>query len=177
MYAQTTLSRRADARGAPAVPARSPNASSDAKGDLQHLFKSYDAACLDFDADAVAGFYDLPCLIASPTGTVSFNARGELRAAFARVFSGYRQQGLVSASLVSLKIESLSAGLAQARAIWSLANGRGTEVASLGCHYALRRSDGSSTGGKWRISYAAMLEDMERPTRERLPTLHLPAFS
>lgn len=161
MYAQSTLSTRADLRACSTALLRSPDATRDTTGDLQHLFKSYDSACLDFDADAVAAFYDLPCLVSTPDGTGSFTTRADLRAAFARVFAGYRQQGLASASLVSLKIETLSAGFAQARAIWSLANGRGADVISIGCAYTLRQSLGQALG-KWRIVHAVTLDDMDR---------------
>jgi hypothetical protein len=157
MYAQPTLSSRADLRAYTPAPVRSPDATPDTTGDLQCLFKSYDSACLDFDADAVAAFYDLPCLISAPDGTCSFTVRSDLRAAFARVFAGYRCQGLASASLVSLKIEALSASFAQARVIWSLANGRGADVASVGCAYTLRHAL-----GKWRIVHVVTLDETDR---------------
>lgn len=155
MYAEPTSFHRVEARAYRSTPARLP----DVKGDLQLLFKSYDAACLDFDADAVAAFYDLPCLISTVDGNGSFTARGEVRAAFARLFSGYRQQGLVSASLASLQIEALSDGFAQVQAIWSLANNRGAEVGNLTCAYTLRHAT-----GKWRICHAVSLGDA-RPLR------------
>ena len=166
MYAEPTSSHRAEQRAYHLAPARLP----DAKGDLQLLFKSYDAACLDFDADAVAAFYDLPCLISTPDGNGSFTARGEVRAAFARLFSSYRQQGLVGASLASLQIEALSAGFAQAQAVWSLANNRGADVGSVICAYTLRHAT-----GKWRICHAVSLGDV-LPVRRatlNLATLNL----
>ena len=166
MYAQSTLSHRAEPRACRSVPTRS----SDAKGDLQCLFKAYDAACLDFDADAVAAFYDLPCLISTPDGNGGFTARGDLRAAFAQAFSAYRRQGLVAASIVSLSIDTLSADFAQARVIWSLANARGADVVSFSCRYTLRHA-----GGKWRIAYAVTLDEVDRLARPKSPPLGLTA--
>lgn len=132
----------------------------DSRAELQRLFKSYDAACLDFDADAVAGFYDLPCLISTQHGNGSFTARGELRAAFARVFSGYRQMGLVGANLASLSINALSDDFAQARVVWSLGNARGHDVVSVACLYTLRYAQ-----GRWRILHAVALDEAEKLAR------------
>ncbi|WP_374654342.1 hypothetical protein [Dongia sp.] len=147
----------------PATPQPSPVAVPvDARAELQLLFKSYDAACLDFDADAVAGFYDLPCLLSTQEGNGGFTARGELRAAFARVFSGYRQQGLVGASLVSLGIDALSDDFALARAIWSLGDTRGRDAVSFGCLYTLRRAQ-----GRWRIVHAVALDERSKLARRK----------
>lgn len=167
MYAEPAPAARVESRAGRSVPSSTAKPL-DVQSDLQHLFKSYDAACFDFDADAVAALYDLPCLLSTPDGNGSFTARGELRAAFARVFSLYRQHGLVSASLVSLTIEALSADFAQVLARWSLSNGRGVDVVSVACAYTLRHA-----GGKWRIAYAAALDDADKLARQRprAPTL------
>jgi hypothetical protein len=166
MYAETSASPRAVARAYPSMPLRSP----DAKGDLQCLFKSYDAACLDFDADAVAAFYDLPCLISTQAGNASFTARGELRAAMARVFAGYRQRGLVSASIAALEVATLTADFAQAQVVWSLGKARGVEVVSFASRYMLRHAD-----NRWRIVHAVALDDVEKLTQPapRAPLLRL----
>lgn len=153
MYAEPTRAQGADHRATRCATAPHATAA-DATADLQRLFKSYDAACFDFDADAVAAFYELPCLISTPDGNGSFTARGELRMAFARVFSGYRCQGLAAASIVSLQLDLLSAAIAQARVIWSLSNARGADIRSLACAYTLRRSQ-----GKWRIACAVALDE------------------
>jgi hypothetical protein len=152
MYAETAASPRAVARAYLTTPLRS----LDAKGDLQCLFKSYDAACLDFDADAVAAFYDLPCLISTQGGNASFTARGELRAAMARVFTGYRQHGLVSASIAALEVATLTADFAEAQVVWSLTKARGVEVVSFSCRYTLRHAD-----NRWRIAHAVALDEVE----------------
>jgi hypothetical protein len=143
MYAERTLSAHADAPACRVVSAKSP----DVMGDLQYLFKAYDAASLDFDADSVAAFYDLPCLISAPDGNGSFTARGEIRAAFARAFAGYRQRGIVSATMVSLTLKSLSEDFAMALVTWSLSNARGMDISQLDNMYTLRR-----VGMQWRIS-------------------------
>ena len=166
MYAETAASPRAVARAYPSVPLRSP----DARGDLQCLFKSYDAACLDFDADAVAAFYDLPCLISTPGGNASFTARGELRAAMARVFTGYRQRGLVSASIAALEVATLTTDFAQAQIVWSLCKARGVEVVSFARRYTLRHAD-----NRWRIAHAVALDEVEKLAQPvaRAPLLRL----
>lgn len=163
MFAQSTT--LATGRLRP-VPATSP----DPKSDLQFLFKAYDAACLDFDADAVASFYDLPCLISLPDGNGSFTARGEVRAMMARRFAAYRQQGLVSASMTALTLEALSGDFAQARIVWSLSNTRGTEMASFASAYTLRRAD-----GRWRIAHAVTLDEAAKLAtfRRQAPMLSL----
>ncbi|MBK8159931.1 MAG: hypothetical protein IPK59_14575 [Rhodospirillaceae bacterium] len=104
---------RASARARASQPVPKP----DPTADLQCLFKAYDAAWFDFDADAVAGFYDLPCLLSSLGGNASFTARGELRAAMARLFTHYRQRGLVSASIVDLKLRILAGDFARGAAL------------------------------------------------------------
>lgn len=150
MYAETSSSMHASARACAPQPVRTP----DPTADLQCLFKAYDAACFDFDADAVAGFYDLPCLISSQGGNASFTARGEVRAAMARLFTHYRQRGLVSASIVDLKLKTLAADFARAAVRWSLSNARGMEVAGFAGSYTLRQA-----GGRWRIAHAVSLDD------------------
>lgn len=134
----------------------------DVRAELQLLFKAYDAACFDFDADAVAGFYDLPCLISTAEGNGSFTARGELRAAYTRLFAGYRAQGLVSASLASLNIAAFSGGFAQGLAIWSLGNARGQDVVNLACVYTLRLAQ-----GRWRIAHRLALDEALKLARTK----------
>ncbi len=168
MYAETSSSRHATARVRAPQPLRSP----DPTADLQCLFKSYDAASFDFDADAVAGFYDLPCLLSTQGGNASFNARGELRAAMARLFSLYRQRGLVSASIVDLKLKSLGDDFARAEVRWSLSNARGMEVTDFASSYTLRRAD-----RRWRIAHAVSLDEALQPANlvPRGPVLSLNA--
>ena len=153
MYVETSSSGYATARAAAPQPPRSP----DPTADLQCLFKSYDAASFDFDAEAVAGFYDLPCLISTQGGNASVTARGELRAAMARLFAGYRQRGLVSASIVDLKLKTLSPDFARAVVRWSLGNARGMEVTGFSCSYTLRHAD-----RRWRIAHAVALDEAAR---------------
>jgi ketosteroid isomerase-like protein len=159
MFVESLLSAQSRHRPQPAPAATAP---ADPRAELQRLFKSYDAAYLDFDADAVASLYDLPCLLSAQQGNGSFTARGELRAAFARVFAGYRQQGLTGASLASLTISTLSGDFAQAQAIWSLSNARGHDVASFASHYTLRHVQ-----GRWRIAHAVALDEAEKRTRQK----------
>lgn len=159
MYAQTAFDVQSRHRSSSPLTAPAP---SDPRAELQRLFKSYDAACLDFDADAVASLYDLPCLLSTQEGNGSFTARGELRAAFARAFSGYRQQGLTGASLAALTISTLSGDFAQARAIWSLSNARGHDVMSFACHYTLRHAQ-----GRWRIAHAVGLDEADKLARQK----------
>jgi hypothetical protein len=144
----------------------------DLRAELQLFFKSYDAACLDFDIDVVASLYDLPCLVSGMHGHGSFSARGELRAHFARVFAAYRQQGLVSASLSSLTINALSDEFARGEAVWSFSNARGTDVANLASAYTLRRSM-LPAGNRWRIVHALALDEAEKLAATKRPTLSL----
>jgi ketosteroid isomerase-like protein len=168
MHSQTAYTQRHH-RSVSRVPQSAPApVPADARAELQHFFKSYDAACFDFDADAVASLYDLPCLISSAEGNGSFTARGELRAAFARIFTGYRQRGLVTASLAALDLTALSDDFAQGQAIWSLSNGRGQEVTSFARHYTLRRAFNGSLG-RWRIVHAVALEEAEKLARRQGP--------
>jgi ketosteroid isomerase-like protein len=159
MYAETAFDVQSRHRSSSTLTAAAP---ADPRAELQRLFKSYDAACLDFDAEAVARLYDLPCLLSTQEGNGSFTSRGELRAAFARAFSGYRQQGLTGASLVSLTISTLSGDFAQGRAIWSLSNARGHDVMSFACHYTLRHAQ-----GRWRIVHAVALDEAEKLARQK----------
>jgi ketosteroid isomerase-like protein len=162
MHTQTAYTQTRH-RSASPVPQTAPApVPADPRAELQHFFKSYDAACFDFDADAVANLYDLPCLISSAEGSGSFTARGELRAAFARTFTGYRQQGLVGANLASLTISTLSGDFAQARAIWSLRLARGHDVTSFACHYTLRHAQ-----GRWRIVHAVGLDAGDKFARQK----------
>ena len=154
MYAETSSSTHARARACAPQPVRS----SDPTADLQCLFKAYDAACFDFDADAVAGFYDLPCLLSSPGGQASFTARGEVRAAMARLFTLYRQRGLVSASIVDLKLKTLGHDFARAEVRWSLSNARGMDITGFASSYTLRQAD-----RRWRIAHAVSLDDGVSP--------------
>jgi ketosteroid isomerase-like protein len=135
----------------------------DARAELQRLFKAYDAACLDLDADAAAAIYDLPCLISTPAGNTAFNARGELRQALARRFAAYRQQGIVCASITALDLESVAPDFATARVVWTLSDRRGNDVVSVPRRYTLRRSD-AAPGRPWRIAHVVNLAD---------PTAHL----
>jgi len=169
MFTETAL--RASPRAS--LPARTEKTHPvDLRAELQLFFKSYDAACLDFDIDAVATLYDLPCMVSGMHGHGSFTARGELRAHFAKVFAAYRQQGLVSASLASLTINALSDEFARGEAVWAFSNMRGTEVANLASAYTLRRTT-SPAGARWRIVHALALDEAEnlRPTKR--PTLSL----
>ncbi|MBI2256280.1 MAG: hypothetical protein HYU58_16775 [Proteobacteria bacterium] len=144
----------------------------DPRAELQLFFKAYDAANLDFDADAVVALYDLPCLISGMHGNGSFTARGELRAHFARVFTAFRQQGLVGASLASLIITALSDEFARAEAVWSFTDPRGRDAANLASAYTLRRA-ALPDGGRWRIVHALALDDAERIGTAKRPLLVL----
>lgn len=130
----------------------------DARAELQRLFKAYDAACLDLDADAVAAVYDLPCLISSSAGNIAFNARPELRQALVQRFAGYRRQGIVCASITALELESVAADFATARVVWTLSDHRDIDVVSVPRRYTLRRSD-ANPGRPWRIAHVVNLAD------------------
>ena len=133
-----------------------PQQTVDARGELQLFFKSLDAAMFDFDAEAVAAHFDLPCLLSGPEGSGSFSGRGELRTHLMRTFSQYRQQGLTSASLASLSLDAMSLDFAQSRIVWTFANARGHEVRSVAGAYTLRRSPPGSLG-RWHIVHALSL--------------------
>lgn len=152
-------------------PQMQPQPTGDARTELQLFFKSYDSAMLDFDADQLAGQFDLPCLLSAPEGSGSFSARGELRAALARNFLEYRHQGLVSASLAALSLTALSHDFARAEAVWSFCNGRGQEMRNIACAYTLRRSPPGQIG-RWRIVHAVSLDAPMR-NRPRGETLSL----
>lgn len=126
----------------------------DARADLQRLFKAYDAACLDLDAEAAAAIYDLPCLVSTTAGNTAFSARGDLSRALLRRFAAYRRHGIVSASLTALALESVAAGFATARATWSLADRRDVALASVPRRYTLRRAE---DGRPWRIAHVVNL--------------------
>jgi hypothetical protein len=130
----------------------------DARADMQRLFKAYDAACLDLDADAAAAIYDLPCLVSTSAGNTAFTARGELRQSLAQRFTGYRQQGIVCASITALDLESVAADFATARVVWTLSDRRGHDVVSVPRRYTLRRSD-ATPGRPWRIAHVVNLAD------------------
>jgi hypothetical protein len=170
MLTETAL--RASRAALPDRPHRPQTA--DPRTELQLFFKSYDAACLDFDADAVAALYDLPCLLSGMQGQGSFTARGELRAHFAKLFTAYRQQGLVSASLASLTITALSEDFARGEAVWSFSDTRGREGGSLASAYTLRRTP-QPTGGRWRIAHAVALDEAEKVVGFKRPILSLMA--
>lgn len=169
MFTETAL--RASPRATPStrLERQSPV---DLRAELQLFFKSYDAACLDFDIDAVAALYDLPCLASGMYGHGSFTARGELRAHFAKVFTAYRQQGLVSASLASLTINALSDEFARAEVVWAFSNARGSDIANLASAYTLRRTT-LPMGGRWRIVHALALDEAEKLAATKRPTLSL----
>lgn len=169
MFTQTAL--RADSGAPLSTLARKPEPV-DPRAELQMFFKAFDAACLDFDADAVAALYDLPCLVSGMHGHGSFTARGELRAHFAKVFALYRQQGLVSASLASLTIHALSDDFARAEVVWAFSNTRGTDIANLASAYTLRRTS-LPAGARWRIVHALALDEAENLRPARRPTLAL----
>ena len=139
--------------------------SADARADLQRLFKAYDAACLDLDADAVAAVYDLPCLISTSSGNAAFSGRAELRQMLSQRFTGYRQNGIVSASLTALDLESVAADFAVARVVWSLSDRRDIDIVSVPRRYTLRRSD-ANPGRPWRIAHVVNLGD---PATRRAP--------
>lgn len=130
----------------------------DARADLQRLFKAYDAACLDLDADATAAVYDLPCLISTSAGNIAYSTRAELRQALAQRFANYRQQGIVCASITALDLESVAVDFATARVVWTLSNHRGVDVVSVPRRYTLRRSD-TVAGRPWRIAHVVNLAD------------------
>jgi ketosteroid isomerase-like protein len=130
----------------------------DTRAELQRLFKAYDAACLELDAEAVAAIYDLPCLISTASGSTAFSARGELRQALLGRFAGYRQHGIVSASLTALELESVAADFATARVVWTLADRRDQAMVSVPRRYTLRRSD-TSAGRPWKIAHVVNLAD------------------
>lgn len=169
MFTQSTL--RTTALAPLSTPLRQPEPA-DPRAELQLFFKAYDAACLDLDADGVAALYDLPCLASGLHGHGSFTARGELRAHFAKLFSGFRQQGLVSASLASLAIDALSREFARAEAVWAFSNHRGSEVANLASAYTLRRTT-MPTGARWRIVHAVALDEAENLKAAKRPVLAL----
>ncbi|WP_374370010.1 hypothetical protein [Dongia sp.] len=130
----------------------------DARAELQRLFKAYDAACFDLDADAASAIYDLPCLISTSAGNTAFNARGELRQALAQRFGAYRQQGIVCASITALDLESVAPDFATARVVWTLSDRRGNDVVSVPRRYTLRRSD-AAPGRPWRVAHVVNLAD------------------
>lgn len=132
--------------------------SEDARAELQRLFKAYDAACLDLDAEAVAAIYDLPCLISTSAGSTAFSARGELRQALLGRFAGYRQHGIVAASITALELESVAADFATARVVWTLADRRDVAMVSVPRRYTLRRS-ATSPGRPWKIAHVVNLAD------------------
>lgn len=153
------------------APCRARSMPADARAELQRLFKAYDAACLDLDADAVAALYDLPCLISAPAGNAAFSARADLRRMLAGRFAGYRRNGIVSASLTALDLESVAVDFAVARVVWSLSDRRDLDLASVPRRYTLRRAD-TIPGRPWRIAHVVNLGDptarrqgAERPSR------------
>ncbi|MBL8709473.1 MAG: hypothetical protein JNL25_09785 [Rhodospirillaceae bacterium] len=157
----------------PDAPRRARSMPADARAELQRLFKAYDSACLDLDAEAVAALYDLPCLISAPAGNAAFTARADLRQMLAGRFADYRRNGIVSASLTALDLESVAADFAVARVVWSLSDRRDLDVASVPRRYTLRRSD-TIPGRPWRIAHVVSLGDpTARRQRAVLPHLSL----
>ena len=117
--------------------------------------RSYIHAFERLEPETILPYYDEPCLITSPEGSVALPTHTDVKALFERSMGDLRKQGYAASEFRQLEETRLGQTLAMVtgRGIWRKADG--TELRRFGAVYILRR-----TNDAWRIAVAAFHEDV-----------------
>ena len=117
--------------------------------------RSYAHAFETLEPQAVVPFYDEPCFVTSPQGSVALPAHADVERFFEPLMGDLRKQGYATTELQQLEERRLGPTMAMVtgRGIWR--KGDGTELRRFGAVYLLRK-----TGDAWRIAVAAFHDDV-----------------
>jgi ketosteroid isomerase-like protein len=114
-------------------------------------FQRYVRAFQSLDADAILPFYDEPCLLISPQGSVPLLTHADVKRFFQDLMADLRKQGYGSSEFPQLRgtLLSQTLTLVSGTGVWRKTGGE--ELRRFGLTYLLRRTDHS-----WRIAVAAI---------------------
>jgi ketosteroid isomerase-like protein len=126
--------------------------------DAVEAFRRYVSAFGTLDSEAILPFYDEPCLLISPQGSVALPTHPDVKQFFARLMEDLRQQEYAASEFPRLAGQRLSHTLARVSGdgVWRKKGGQ--ELRRFGLTYLLRRTDDS-----WRIAVAAVHDESARP--------------
>ncbi len=111
---------------------------------LRRFLIRYGEALSAGDLKAISGFYAVPALVLSDTGSVPIAARDEVEAAFEGAAERYRVQGLVTVRPTLVASEALSERLVSVDVRWDYLDERGRSARQNGYRYVLRLEEGAS---------------------------------
>ena len=111
---------------------------------LRRFLVRYGDALSAGDLKAISGFYAVPALVLSDTGSVPIAAREEVEAAFEGAAERYRAQGLVAVRPTLVASEVLSERLVSVDMRWDYLDERGRSARQNGYRYVLRLEEGAS---------------------------------
>ena len=118
---------------------------------VSEYFARYAAAFDAFDAEAIAEFYHLPCMLVRSGGVVAFSAREEVLANMQALVSFYRSRGYRRASFDEVRVVSLGGGLLLATVPWTIHLSAAGAVESFRNTYELIEMH-----GRWGIIVSTM---------------------
>ena len=116
-------------------------------------FSRYAEAFDAFDAEAIAGFYHVPCMLVRPGSVVAFSTADEVIANMHALVSFYRSRGYRRASFGGVRSVVLDDGLVLATVPWTIHLGEPGALEAFRNTYEL-----IDLHGKWGIIVSTMHE-------------------
>lgn len=113
---------------------------------LERLFADYARAFLAFDAERIASFYHVPCLLVSSQGVAWFESRKAVTDNMTALCEYHRHEGLHSPRIVRLRVTVLGPANALTTVDWQMGNAAGNAGVAFTNTYNLTYLDDS-----WKI--------------------------
>jgi hypothetical protein len=120
----------------------------------KRYFESYAKAFDEFNARDITEFFDVPCIITSPSGSGAFTSPDQLIQNFEAVNARHRSIGYSHAVLLALEIvRHIQSSFVEIDALWSFRREDGSEIYAFPMSYILR-----NVAGEWKISCSVNAE-------------------
>jgi hypothetical protein len=127
----------------------------------ESFFSRYAEAFDSFDAEAIASFYHVPCLLVRAPEVVALSTRSAVLANMRSLLATYRSRGYKRARFVDLRAVLLDPGLALVTVPWTIDL---VDASSTQFHNTYEMVE---QGGEWRIVVSSMHESGSvNPQRE-----------
>ena len=124
--------------------------------DATQFLNSYYTTFSTLDLDAIAPFFNEPCLFISPQGVLASSTHDSVKEVFKAIAEGLRAKGYGRSELANLHVKAMSETtvLATGTAVRYKADGR--ELERVGVTYILQQSNGD-----WRIAVTVIHDAIE----------------
>lgn len=118
---------------------------------ISRTFASYVEAFQTLDANAVAAYCHVPCMLVAPQGVQVMATVAEVSAMFGRMMAGLEARGYARSKLEELHVEPMSEAAAVVSVSRTRQGAQGQDLERVGETYVLRRADAG-----WKIVMALM---------------------